>query len=481
MIDLKKINYSKLGFFRFKKLGKNYLLTNETGDYIFLSPENFQKFLQNKLEKKSIVFQELCQKNFVKDKLNLNQYLNDYHQKYNYLLGQGPSLHIIVTTLRCNHHCLYCQSRPKTIEQKEFDMEIITAKRVVDFIFSVPNKAITIELQGGEPLLNWPIVEYVFNYALTLNKTAKKDLLLTLVSNYTSLNDKKIRYLLKQNVSLCTSLDGPEKVHNFNRRFLKGQSYSAVVKGIKKIQTVYRKLPLEQKKELQAVMTTSRYSLKYPKEIIDEYLKLGFRIIFIRPMNPFNLTKETWRKIGYSVSEYISFYKKSLDYIIKLNLKGKKIKDRTAEIFLKKILTKNDPNFLELRSPCGAGIGQMVYNYNGDIYTCDEGRMLAAAGDCAFKIGNVKEVEYSQVINHSIIKTLVLASCLDNLPFCAHCVYKPYCGICPLYNYAQCGNIFSQSINNDYCRINKQLFQLIFERIKNKKIKSIFLNWIREK
>jgi His-Xaa-Ser system radical SAM maturase HxsB len=481
MIELKKINYSKLAPFRFKKLGEDYLLTNEVGDYIFLNSENFQKFLQNKLEKKSAIFQELCQKNFIKDKLNLNQYLNDYRQKYSYLLAPGPSLHIIVATLRCNHRCLYCQSHPKDVEQKEFDMELITAKRVVDFIFSVPNKAITIELQGGEPFFNWPVVKYIFDYALTLNETAKKDLILTFVSNYTLLDNEKINFLLKRNVSFCTSLDGPENVHNFNRRPLKGQSYDAVIKGIKRIKAIYKKLPLSQQKELQAVMTTSRYSLKYPKEIVDEYLKLGFRTIFLRPMNPFNLTKEKWQKIGYSVSEYISFYKKALDYIIELNLKGKRIKDRTTELFLRKILTKNDPNFLELRSPCGAGIGQIVYNYNGDIYTCDEGRMLAAAGDCAFKIGNVKEIEYLQLINHSNIKTMALVSCLDNLPLCSYCVYKPYCGICPIYNYTQYGNIFSQTINNNYCQINQQIFQLIFERLKNKKIKSIFLNWLKEK
>lgn len=476
-IDFKKINYSKLGFFRFKESGKEYLLTNEIGDYVFLNSENFQKFLQNKLGKKSNVFQELCQKNFIKSQLNLNQYINDYRQKYGYLLSQGPSLHIIVTTLRCNHRCLYCQAQPKSTEEKDFDMDMITAKRVVDFIFSCPNKAITIELQGGEPFLNWPIIKYIFDYALTLNKTAKKDLILTLVSNYTLLNDEKIKYLLKQNISFCTSLDGPEKVHNFNRRFLKGNSYKAVVKAIKKIKVAQT----FQQKELQAVMTTSRYSLKHYKEIIDEYLKLGFKTIFLRPMNPFNLTKTNWQKIGYSASEYINFYKKSLNYIIKLNLEGKKIKDKTTENFLRKILTKNDPNFLELRSPCGAGIGQVAYHYNGDIYTCDEGRMLGTTGDCAFKIGNVKEIEYLQLINHPTIKAMILASCLDNLPSCVHCVYKPYCGICPLYNYAQHGNIFSQTVNNYYCQINKQIFRFLFEKIENKKIKSIFLNWINEK
>ena len=481
MIDLKKINYSKLAPFRFKKLDKDYLLTNEVGDYVFLTPEDFNNYLYGKLKKNSPKYQELSQKNFIRDKLNLNRFVKNYSQKYRYLFSQGPSLHIVVATLRCNHRCIYCQASPKDLKEKKFDLDLITAKRIVDFIFSVPNRAISIECQGGEPFLNWPALEYIFNYALTLNKTAKKDLVLTFVSNYTLLDESKVKFLLKRKVNLCTSLDGPEKIHNFNRRFLNGNSYQAVIQGIEKIQKAYKKLPLSQQKEIQAVMTTSQYSLKYPREIVNEYLKLGLKTIFIRPMNSFCLRKETWQKFGYSVSEYINFYKTALDYIISLNLERKKIKERTAEIFLRKILTKDDPNFLELRSPCGAGIGQLAYNYNGDIFTCDEGRMLAAKGNFSFKLGNVREIEYPQLIQHPIIRTMALASCLDALPQCCHCLWKPYCGICPLYNYACYGNIFSQTINNDYCQINSQISQLIFERLKKKEIKSIFLNWLKKK
>ena len=40
-----------------------------------------------------------------------------------------------------------------------------------------------------------------------------------------------------------------------------------------------------------------------------------------------------------------------------------------ARIFLKKILMGYSENYMELRSPCGAGIGQMAYYYDGNIYT----------------------------------------------------------------------------------------------------------------
>jgi len=224
-------------------------------------------------------------------------------------------------------------------------------------------------------------------------------------------------------------------------------------------------------------MTTTSYSLKYPKEIVNEYLKLKLTNIFLRPLSPFGLAKKIWEKIGYSPQEYLKFYKKALDYIIKLNLKGKKFWERTARIFLEKILTKRDPNFLDIRSPCGAVIGQLTYNYNGDIYTCDEGRMLAQMGDFSFKLGNVKETKYSQIVNHPTTKVMTLASCLECLPMCADCVFKPYCGICPLYNYAHEGNLFAQTPNNFHCRINKEILEYLFERLTNLKIKSVFKEW----
>jgi His-Xaa-Ser system radical SAM maturase HxsB len=470
----------KPAFFRFKKIKDKYLLTNEVGDFIFLEPADFDKFCQGNLGKESSIYKKLKQKNFIAEEINYNKYINQYREKHHYLF-QGPSLHIVILTLRCNHRCLYCQASPKGLTQKEFDLNQTTAKKIIDFIFSTPSQYISIEFQGGEPFLNWPILEYITKYALARNKIEKRKLILTFVSNFTLLDNQKIKFLLDRRISACTSLDGPERLHNFNRRFLKGSSYRMVIQGIKKLQSAYKKRPSFQYNLINAVMTTTRQSLNYPKEIVDEYLKLGLKNIFIRPLSPFGLANQVWKKIGYQAEEYIRFYKKILDYIIKLNLKGKKISERTAVIFLKKILTKRDPNFLEIRSPCGAGIGQLAYNYNGDIYTCDEGRMLGEMGDFSFKLGNVQETKYFNLVNHSTIKTMVLSSCLDGLPLCSHCVWKPYCGLCPIYNYTQGGSIFSQIKNNDHCQINSQILEYLFEKLTDPQIALIFKQWIKEK
>ena len=71
---------------------------------------------------------------------------------------------------------------------------------------------------------------------------------------------------------------------------------------------------------------------------------------------------------------------------MQLNHKGVDICERHAVIFLRKILQGYAENYMELRSPCGATVGQMAYFYDGNVFTCDEGRMLYEMGNDAFKL-----------------------------------------------------------------------------------------------
>ena len=141
---------------------------------------------------------------------------------------------------------------------------------------------------------------------------------------------------------------------------------------------------------------------------------------------------------------------------------------------LQKILTDKDPNFLDLRSPCGAGIGQLLYNYDGKVYTCDEGRMT---GDDAFVIGNVKKDSYKKIVSHPTVKTLCMASLLEDLP-CDNCVYKPYCGVCPVQNYALYGNVFPPLKNTEKCKLHQGVLDYLFGKLENKVIRGVFKKWV---
>ena len=483
-LELKKIKYNQLGFFRFKKFNnKKYLLTNEVGQYLFLTEKEFKNFLSGGLDKNKEPYLSLKEKNFLKKEQDIGELISRYSRK-NAFLFAGPSLHIVVVTLRCNHRCVYCHASAQTMDEGGYDMSEGTARQVIERIFQTTSHYVAIEFQGGEPLANWPIVKFIIEESVKKNKKAKKDLEIRLVSNFTLMDEKKFKYLLDKKVALCLSLDGPEKLHNRNRILLgdKKGSYQYAAKWAKKFFKLYPQL---KKKgyifKMGLSNTISRYSLPYPKQIIDEYLKLGFDDFYLRPLNPFGFSRAAFKKIGYSADEYIKFYKKALDYVIELNLKGRRVREKMAQTFLVKILSETDPNHLDFRSPCGAAIGQLAYNYNGDVYTCDEGRMFSMMGDESFRLGNVNKNTYREIVGSPMSRTMCIASCLESLPYCSDCVYKPYCGVCPIYNYSEQGNIFGQMPTNQRCRVSQAILDFLFEKLEKPEVKAVFEKWLETK
>ena len=251
-----------------------------------------------------------------------------------------------------------------------------------------------------------------------------------------------------------------------------GDSYDLTVRKIRKLQ--------ENGFNVSAIQTTTKYSLHKYKEIIHEYIKLNMNSIFLRPLTKLGKADASWEKSGYNAEEFIKFYKNALDYIIEINKKGLFFTEGHALIILKKIL-KNEPiNYMELRSPCGGGIGQLAYYFDGNVYTCDEGRMLAEMGDTRFKVGNVFEDSYIDLMSSECTKATCISSCLECNMICKSCVYLPYCGTCPVINLAQNNNIFSKK--KDYrCKIYSGMMDILFNYIKNDEIAlNIFEKWIQQ-
>ena len=201
--------------------------------------------------------------------------------------------------------------------------------------------------------------------------------------------------------------------------------------------------------------------------------------IFIRPLTKLGKADNNWKKIGYEAEEFLEFYKKTLEYILEKNREGIFLSEGHSNIFLKKILLHQPVNYMELRSPCGGAIGQLAYYYDGNIYTCDEGRMLSEMGDDSFKVGNVYTDNYNELMQCDCTKTICISSCIECLPHCSNCVYMPYCGTCPVINLAQDENIFMKNPREYRCKIYGGILDILFDYIENNsEVKEIFKKWI---
>jgi len=442
-----------LNNYRSKKIGDKYFLTTDHGSFCVLNDEEFKKLKQNKIDDKLI--KKLEERELIINKKNYQETVKLMRNKLDFLF-KGTSLHIVVVTLRCNMNCIYCHASSKPKNEKEYDMDKETAKKTVDFIFQTPNNAITIEFQGGEPLLNFDVVKYIIEYAQEKNKKIKKDMRITIVSNLTEMNEEKMNYFINKNVIVCTSLDGPKEVHDYNRKFIHGSNYDQVIKWIKRFNEEYKKRKIKNM-GVGALVTLTKKSLDYPKEIVDEYVNLDLGEVHLRFLNNLGVAKKTWNDITYSVEEYLKFWKDAVGYIEELKKKKVKISERMVNLMSRKINDNFDPGYLDLRSPCGAAIGQLVYDYDGKIYTCDEARMI---DEDLFLLGDVKKDNYKDVVTCDKACAVVNASINDQY-ICDNCVYKPYCGVCPVCNYAEQGNIIGKISVTDRCKIFKEQFDWV--------------------
>jgi His-Xaa-Ser system radical SAM maturase HxsB len=449
---------------RFREIDGDVLLTNHLGDWTFVSKSDFRGLTRGDMP--DALRDRLAEKGFLRSRVDLAQAVERFRKKKRFL-HYGPNLHILVVTLRCNETCVYCHASRADMDAVHTDMTPETAEKCVDFILQTTSPSVTIEFQGGEPLVNFPVVKHVIEYALAKNRAYGKQLEFTMVTNLALMDEEKLAWLVDHKVQICTSIDGPAPLHEKQRVLVGQSSHRVAAKWIERINAKYIELGLDSTLyHVEALLTTTREALKYPKEIVDTYVSLGCRAIFLRPVDPFGFADRTAKTVEYDRRAYHDFYRTAVEHILDLNRKGEQVLERYAAIFLTKILGDDDPNFLDIRSPSGSGIGALAYDYDGRIFSSDEGRMMAAMGDDAFAIGDVRTNKYREVMKHETIRSLVVASIREVQPDCARCAYAPYCGIQPEHSYRTQGTIFGRMPESTVCSVHKGIQDYLFQKLR---------------
>lgn len=467
--------------FRFCRFDEDsYLLTNDVGEYIFLSNDEFDGFVNGKLDPKSDLFYNIESKqivtaDYVEDVVKM---LATKFRTKKSILEDFTSLHMVVPTLRCNSSCIYCQVKRHESTDHSADMTKMTAKNIVKTIFKSPSPCIKIEFQGGDPSTDFDMVRYIIEYAEWLNLFKRRTLEFVICTNLTLLDEKMVRYLKNHKCLISTSLDGPKDLHDINRP-LQDKSFDHHALFENKLRMIRR--VWEDEDCVSALMTTSKYSLGRFKEIIDEYVRLGFHNVFLRALNPYGFAKQYQDKIAYPVEAFVENYKEGLDYILELNKKGIFFVEGYAALLLRRILTPFATGFVDLQSPAGVGIAGAIYDYDGSVYVADEGRMMARFKNYYFRLGNVNQDSYQDMFNGDKLHNIIKLACNECLPECSECVFQPYCGADPVRNLSEQGDIVGHRPTNEMCKKNKAIIKYLFELLRSgsPEIEQIFWSWIK--
>ena len=437
-----------------------YALVGPTGDVVFLTGTQVRALQTHPPELQALgteLLAELYAKHFLRDSAGpgMARLFDARICARNETLNSGVSLHIIVPTLQCEHTCRYCQVSRAAVGDG-FSMTRAQVELAADAVFQSSAPMLTVEFQGGDPLLRFDLVRLAIERISQRSIQDGRKVQFVVASTLHQLNEEMCAFFRAYSVSLSTSLDGPAHLHNRNRPTPARDSYERTVAGIELARR------LISRDCVSALMTVTRESLSCPQEIVDEYVRLGFDEIFIRPMALYGFAMKNAQVLGYTFEAFDAFYAQCLERVFWWNANGTPIREAAASVWMNKLLSPFDSGYVDLQRVSGAGRSVLVYNYDGWVYPSDEARMLAETGQSGLRLGRIG-APIQDCLSSPVNRSLQESSDGGVHPQCADCAFNAFCGPDPVEELAT-GDTYTVA-SSWHCRRSKSMFEWVLNRL----------------
>lgn len=173
---------------------------------------------------------------------------------------------VMLVDNRCNYFCRYCQIEQnmdggqsnyfmtEKIAEKALDLLEMNAKR--------ENKK-TIDITGGEPLMNIPTVEYIIERAENMPNTRT-----VIFTNGSLITEELADYFAGKGTLMLVSLDGPKEIHDSVRIKRDGAgTFDESLRGYELLKKAGGKVGISS--------VTGRHNADRMNEVSDLFIKLG--------------------------------------------------------------------------------------------------------------------------------------------------------------------------------------------------------------
>jgi uncharacterized protein len=437
------------------------ILVNQVGTHVILKMSDVRNLISRAAPLRPELMERLAADLFIsrsKCGASVDLLAQGVRSKLSTLMS-GTELHLFVATLRCDHSCPYCQVSRVSDDRTAFDLSENDAAAGLDLMFASSSPALKLEVQGGEPLLNFPIVKYLVESARSRAAAEGRALECVVTTNLANITADMCVFFRDHRVLVSTSIDGPVDLHNANRPRPGNDAFQRAVAGIELVRNVCGA------DSVSALPTTTRKSLGRVRDIIDTYLGLGFPGIFLRPLSPFGFAVKTQRAIGYDTEDFIEHYLEGLTYCLELWKRGYRFREHYASLLLRRMLTPFDTGYVDLMSPAGIGNAVLVVNYDGGVYVSDEARMLAETGDHTFRLGEVSRASRQELLSRPELARWIRDSMAEAIPGCDWCAYRAWCGTDPVFHHATQGQITGRRSASPFCRRNMAVFDWLVAKL----------------
>ncbi len=327
-------------------------------------------------------------------------------------------LHIAHT---CNLNCSYCFASQGNYHGQRKLMSFDVGKRALDFLVehSGDRRNLEVDFFGGEPLMNFGVVQELVAYARSIEKEKNKNFRFTLTTNGLLIDDAVIDFANRQMSNVVLSLDGRKEVHDrFRVDYAGGGSWEKIVPKFQKL------VEARQGKNYYMRGTFTHANPDFLKDI-QQMLDLGFTELSMEPVvcasgDPSELTEE-------DLPIVLEQYEKLAQLMLQKDKEGKPFTFYHYMIDL-----TGGPCIYKRISGCGSGTEYMAVTPWGDLYPCHQ-----FVGEEKFKLGNI----WDGVTNHEIQSKFAACNVYAH-PECRDCWARLYCsGGCAANAYHATGSV----------------------------------------
>lgn len=314
-------------------------------------------------------------------------------------------------TNTCNLKCPYCYKDANYLERNDKELSV---EEVINYIkVAAKSGFVKVTFSGGEPTL-WEHFE-----VLVSELTAFKDMEFHLITNgTTNLSDKVIKNMCSVFASIQISIDSYAEEKNSTTR---GKG------SLDKVNNFSKRLFYEGYKEFFYACTPYTHGMRNQSTIEDLPLMLRFAAnmgssgLYVNRLKPNGRQdkddyknfdeKEFWENADKLYEEYSILYKRGYN---KKNNNNKELKCFVAGDPIEIITNYSH------KTSCGLGVSQLTIDSDGSVYPC------SALIDKNLKIGNVRESDFSVIINNA--KELYQTVNVETIEVCKECDFRLLCG-----------------------------------------------------
>ncbi|NLK01063.1 MAG: thioether cross-link-forming SCIFF peptide maturase [Clostridia bacterium] len=304
----------------------------------------------------------------------------------------------------CNMRCGYCFAGDGSFGGDKSLMSGDVGEAAIDFLLeNSRRKHLEVDFFGGEPLLNFDVVEHLTEYGIREAEEKGKIIRFTLTTNCLLLDERVMDYLDKYSMQVILSLDGRRETNDRVRMVGMGKSsYDIIVPKI---------LDLTQSRGYDNYYVRGTYTRKNMDFSDDVFhlMDLGLEHISLEPVvappEEFGFTREDIPKLE---KEY---------EILTLGLLERLKGGEEVDFFHFNIDFSGGPCIPRIVRGCSAGVGYFAVDPSGDLYPCHQ-----FVGDKNYWMGDV----FSGLQKHKLQEEFQQAH-IYNKPLCKGCWARFYC------------------------------------------------------